>query len=103
MGGTFTSSPPVYSKNVSQRIASLSCVSSGRLYLEERDQVVPVLRLLQATESHLCAWDVLLGVLEVFKQSILTPFDALLLVRVYRNASAGTFLMLADRSARRST
>jgi hypothetical protein len=32
-----------------------------------RDQVVPVLLLLQSTESHLCARDVLLWVLEVLE------------------------------------
>lgn len=32
-----------------------------------RDQVVPVLILLQSTESHLCSWNVLLWVLEVFE------------------------------------
>lgn len=63
------------------------------------DQVVPVLALLQATESHLGAWNVFLGVLEVvelsrvslypfrlctFKtyQGILVPCDAGLLVGI---------------------
>jgi hypothetical protein len=32
-----------------------------------RDQVVPVLLLLQSTESHLCARDILLWVLEVLE------------------------------------
>ena len=59
-----------------------------------RDQVVPVLVLLQSAESHLGSRDVLLGVLEVFEleenhkpprcrvdsatyESALVPFDAL--------------------------
>jgi hypothetical protein len=47
-----------------------------------RDQVVPVLLLLQATESHLSTGNVLLGVLEVLEEGLLVPLDALLLVGV---------------------
>jgi hypothetical protein len=47
-----------------------------------RDEVVPVLVLLQATESHLGAGDVLLGVLKVVEQGALVPGDTLLLVGV---------------------
>lgn len=67
-----------------------------------RDQVVPVLVLLQSAESHLCARDVLLGVLKVFEladmlvlcsreecyrqlvtyQSVVAPGDSLLLVGI---------------------
>lgn len=52
------------------------------LLLEERDEVVAVLRLLETTESHLGTGDVLLGVLEVLEESVLVPGDALLLVGV---------------------
>jgi hypothetical protein len=38
-------------------------VNEGHLFL--RDKVIPVLAFLQATESHLCAGDVFLGVFEV--------------------------------------
>lgn len=44
--------------------------ASGRRCLSfgyERDQVVPVLGLLQSTESHLGAWNVFLRVLEVLE------------------------------------
>lgn len=41
-----------------------------------RDQVVAILRLLQATEGHLGAGNVLLRVLEVGEQSLLLPGDA---------------------------
>jgi len=46
------------------------------------DQVVPVLVLLQSTESHLCARNVLLWVLKVLKQSFLVPLNRFLLVGV---------------------
>ena len=39
------------------------------LVLEVGDQVIPVLRLLQSTESHLGSGNVLLGVLEVLELS----------------------------------
>lgn len=80
-------------------------LSLSRGLLEEGDDIVPVLALLQTTESHLGAGNVLLGVFEVLKlrglvscwlcltvcpqdpqlathQSVLFPLDPLLLVRV---------------------
>jgi hypothetical protein len=42
------------------------------LVLEEGDQVVAVLGLLETTEGHLGARDVLLGVLEVLKLSVVS-------------------------------
>src|SRR6185295_19332886 len=62
-------------------------VSTGAMQQEEeekniRDEVVPVLVLLETAKGHLGAGDVLLGVLEVVKQRRLVPGDALLLVRV---------------------
>lgn len=62
-----------------------SCVVISRLcggLLEEGDQVVPVLVLLQATESHLGAGNVLLGVLKVGEQGLVVPGNALLLVGI---------------------
>jgi hypothetical protein len=56
------------------------CLSSG--VLEVGDEVLPVLLLLEATEGHLRAGDVLLGVLEVGEKSVVVPGDALLLVGV---------------------
>jgi hypothetical protein len=47
-----------------------------------RNQVVPVLLLLETAEGHLGAGDVLLGVLEVREQGVVVPLDALLLVGV---------------------
>ena len=64
-----------------------------------RDEVVPVLALLQATESHLCAGNVFLGVFKILKlqksaairvwevnsnpdQRIFLPCDSLLLVGI---------------------
>ena len=35
--------------------------------MHSRNEIVPVLVLLQATKSHFRAWDVFLGVLKVFK------------------------------------
>jgi len=46
------------------------------------DQIVPVLFLLETTECHLRAGNVLLRVLEVFKQSVLVPLNGLLLVGI---------------------
>jgi len=46
------------------------------------DQVVPVLVLLQSTESHLRAGNVLLWVLEVFEKGVLSPDNSLLLVGI---------------------
>ena len=43
---------------------------------------VAVLGLLEATEGHLGAGDVLLGVLEVIEEGVLVPGDTLLLVGV---------------------
>jgi hypothetical protein len=43
---------------------------------------VAVLSLLEATEGHLGARNVLLGVLEVLEESVLVPVDTLLLVGV---------------------
>ena len=65
-----------------------------------RDQIISIFVFLQSTERHLCSWNVLLGIFEVFKlfagqhlllpgkqvmkshQSILLPFNALLFVGV---------------------
>jgi hypothetical protein len=47
-----------------------------------RNEVVPVLLLLETTEGHLGTRNVLLGVLKVGKQGVLLPGDALLLVGV---------------------
>jgi hypothetical protein len=52
------------------------------LLLKEGDEIVAVLGLLETTESHLGAGDVLLGVLEVLEEGVLVPGDALLLVGV---------------------
>jgi len=41
------------------------------------DEVIPVLLLLQTSEGHLGAGNVLFGVLEVFEQSLLIPSDTL--------------------------
>lgn len=45
-----------------------------------RDQVIPILFLLQTTKRHLSARDVLLWVLKVFKQCFLIPNNPFLLV-----------------------
>jgi hypothetical protein len=50
--------------------------------LEVGNEVVAVLGLLQATESHLGTGDVLLGVLEVLEESVVVPLNALLLVGI---------------------
>lgn len=55
---------------------SLSGFSFGG-FLEVSDEVPSFVGLLQTGEDHLGAWDVLLGVFQVFKQSFRTPCDAL--------------------------
>lgn len=57
-------------------------VRSGRYWENSRNEVVSVLGLLQATEGHLGAGDVLLGVLEVVEEGLVVPLDTLLLVGV---------------------
>lgn len=47
-----------------------------------RNEVVPVLLLLETTEGHLGTGNVLLGVLEVLEEGLVVPGDALLLVGV---------------------
>lgn len=47
-----------------------------------RDEVVPLLALLETTEGHLGSGDELLGVLEVLEQRVLVPGDAGLFVGV---------------------
>lgn len=49
---------------------------------EVGNEILAVLLLLQATESHLGSGDVLLGVLEVSEEGVIVPGDALLLVGV---------------------
>jgi len=62
----------------------MSLVSSGGCALREniRDEVVPVLLLLETTEGHLGTGDELLGVLKVVEEGLLVPGDALLLVGI---------------------
>lgn len=57
-------------------------LGKGRVRVNVRNQVIPVLLLLQATESHLGAGDVLLGVLKVGEEGVVVPGDALLLVGI---------------------
>ena len=47
-----------------------------------RDQIIPFLLLLQTTERHLGAWNILLGVLKILEQGALIPNNALLLVGI---------------------
>jgi len=50
--------------------------------LQVRNQVVPVLVLFQSAKRHLCARNVLFGVLQVLEQGVFAPGDALALVCV---------------------
>lgn len=59
----------------------LSAVCSQSVKLQSL-LTVPVLGLLEATEGHLGARNVLLGVLEVLEKSVLLPVDGALLVGV---------------------
>merc|ERR1719195_380633 len=57
-------------------ISRLKSENLGGGLLDVGDQVAPVLLLLETGEDHLCAGDVLLGVLEVDVEGILFPDDA---------------------------
>merc|ERR1712072_872369 len=46
--------------------------------LEPSNQVVPILVLLESSESHFGPWDVLLWILKVFEQGVLIPSNSLL-------------------------
>jgi len=52
------------------------------LLAQPGDQIISVLALLETTEGHLGARNVFLWVFQVFIQSVLVPFDALLLVGI---------------------
>jgi hypothetical protein len=45
--------------------------------MEEKNLTLALRLLLEASEDHLCARDVLLGVQEVLKEGVLVPGDAL--------------------------
>lgn len=62
--------------------AELPCRRAAVTGQDIRDQVVPVLVLLQAAESHLGSGDVLLGVLEVGELE-----DAFVSIRVRKSAA----------------
>lgn len=52
------------------------------ILLEESNEIIPVLLLFQTTEGHLSARNVLLGIFEVGKQSLVFPSNTLLLVSI---------------------
>jgi len=70
------------------------------LVLEVGDEIVAVLGLLQATEGHLGAGNVLLGVLEVLEESVITPGDALALVGVGVSVSGDLAGLSAPKSVK---
>lgn len=74
-GSNACSAPPVH-------VHSLLLHSLFRLLSQEGDQVVPILGLLQTSESHLRARDVFLGVFEVLEKRVFAPDHVRLLVRV---------------------
>ena len=42
--------------------------------LEERDEIISILALLEPSKRHLGAWDILLGVLEIFELKASQPY-----------------------------
>ena len=49
------------------------CDLLGRSIFQVRDKIISLLFLLEAGEDHLCTWDVLFRVFEVYLQGILIP------------------------------
>lgn len=62
--------------NRQHQTTGTSAIKTHSLF-EVGDEVIPILFLLQTGEGHFCSRDILLGVLEVLKQSLLTPCNAL--------------------------
>ena len=60
------------------RTVSYTHIHNFKVWKNIRDQVVPVLILLQSTECHLRAGNILLWVLEVLEQSVVVPVDTLI-------------------------
>lgn len=79
----YSISIPIYLVSSRRKLGIVSSVSGWQLVVGNlRDQVVAVLLLLESTEGHLGARDVLLWVLEVLEQSVGVPGNSLLLVGI---------------------
>ena len=81
---------------VRELTAKIATADLFGLLLQEGDEVVAVLVLLETAKGHLGAGNVLLGVLEVFKQRLLVPLNAFLLVGI----GVGIALDLAGLAAK---
>ena len=66
--------------------------------LEISNQVISFLFLLESSEHHLGARDVLLGVLQVHIQGVLAPGDALVLVGLGVGEASGLTSLAANQS-----
>jgi hypothetical protein len=79
----YSISVPIYLVSSRRKLGGVSIVSAWYIDIGNlRDQVVAVLLLLESTEGHLGARDVLLWVLEVLEESVGVPGDSLLLVGI---------------------
>lgn len=79
----YSISVPIYLVSSRRKLGFVSSDSGWQhLVCNLRDQVVAVLLLLESTEGHLGARDVLLWVLEVLEQGVGVPGDSLLLVGI---------------------
>lgn len=68
-----------------------------------RNQVLPILLLLETTESHLGAGDVLLGVLKVSEEGVVVPGDALLLVGIGVGVAVDRASLAAEKTVQSGT
>lgn len=82
--------------NINKRADGHGQLGSG--LLQVGDEVVSVLGLFKSTKGHLGARNVLFGVLEVVKEGVLVPCDALLLVGLGVGV-AGGLARLAAKNA----
>lgn len=69
-----------------------------KLGINLRDQVIAILVLLEATKGHLGAGNVLLGVLKVFKQGLVVPDNALVLVGIGEGVAGGGTGLAAEEA-----
>jgi len=67
-------------------------------FLEVGDEVAPFLALLQTGVSHLGAGDVLLGVLKVFKEGVLRPYNLLFDVSLGVRIAGGLASMTTENA-----
>lgn len=87
----------------SKRCADFKGEGERRAGSNLRNQVIPVLLLLETAEGHLGARDVLLGVLEVREEGVMFPHDALLLVGISVGVAVDGARLAAEEAVQSGT